>query len=329
MPPIIMVFGLLAQFLVLIYPMLIMHAKTMNPTSVILLLTPWIISFVVYSAIPEWTTLQSFSDILENAGKGDVIFRFIMLGFFLFYVIILFLIPYNNRKAEVTPTNHYFYAFGVLLATTLHFLCFLTGLLIFHLLHQLWLGSFFYLVTIFELEERMIKSDKGQYTQDRPAMVSVGEDPDTFRRDPAKVTPAETAPKETVPEEAATNVKVNPMTNSPKESMSKPLWDRICHVLDELEYWRQSDFTVDALARECGSNVTYVTNCVKENTGYGCNEYINRKRIDFVCKSLDNDPGANLMDVFFEAGYRSRTTAWRNFRDLVGVSPSEYKLTKK
>ena len=73
----------------------------------------------------------------------------------------------------------------------------------------------------------------------------------------------------------------------------------------------------------------YIIKCIKKETGYSANEYINRKRIDHVCRRLEEDPDLNLQEVFFEAGYRVRTTAWRNFRDIVGVSPSEYRFSKR
>lgn len=41
-------------------------------------------------------------------------------------------------------------------------------------------------------------------------------------------------------------------------------------------------------------------------------------------KALMEDPTASIQDLFYEAGYRSRTTGWRHFNEIVGYTPSEF-----
>jgi D-3-phosphoglycerate dehydrogenase len=53
-------------------------------------------------------------------------------------------------------------------------------------------------------------------------------------------------------------------------------------------------------------------------------DMLNRRRIDYVCQQLRKDPNASIQTLFEEAGYRSRTTAWRHFTNIVGCTPSEF-----
>ena len=52
---------------------------------------------------------------------------------------------------------------------------------------------------------------------------------------------------------------------------------------------------------------------------------VNKKRVAEVATQLEQNANIDIMTAFFNAGYRSRTTAWRNFKDITGQSPAEYK----
>jgi AraC-like DNA-binding protein len=56
-----------------------------------------------------------------------------------------------------------------------------------------------------------------------------------------------------------------------------------------------------------------------------CGGDMNAKRINYVTRQLREHPGLDIQTAFFNAGYRSRATAWRNFKEIVGVTPTEYR----
>jgi AraC-like DNA-binding protein len=43
-----------------------------------------------------------------------------------------------------------------------------------------------------------------------------------------------------------------------------------------------------------------------------------------VVEELKRNPDANIQELFIDAGYRHRSTAWRQFQKLKGVSPTEF-----
>ena len=53
-------------------------------------------------------------------------------------------------------------------------------------------------------------------------------------------------------------------------------------------------------------------------------EYLKHKRINYVITQLTKNPNLNIKNLFFDAGYRSYPTAWRQFKDVMGMSPAEY-----
>ena len=95
-------------------------------------------------------------------------------------------------------------------------------------------------------------------------------------------------------------------------------------IVSCLQDLRRSIYTLSALARKCATNTTYLNREIKDNTGGSFKELLNAKRVDYIVKELRRDPYTDLHTVFFNAGFRSRATAWRNFKTLMGVSPAEF-----
>lgn len=296
MNPLLILFGLLSQILALIYPLCVVRPRDYYPFAFMFL--PWAVFAMVFAMVPSWTQLHSMADLLAHRTDGDVVLRLVVLGFYSPYVIYLCLLLLPGSLNKVSVSRLYFRGFGIcsLVILALHFLFFFTGNLWYQILHEIFLGGFFYIITLFDLEVRLFPKEEA------PAVV------------PESESPVKSAQ---IPEDQSF------------EFTARTLWERICRVLDQEEAWRQPDLSVESLARMCGSNVPYVINCIKQETGYSANEYINRKRIAYVCKRLEEDQDQSLQDIFFEAGYRVRTTAWRNFRETVGVSPSEYRFSKR
>ena len=162
----------------------------------------------------------------------------------------------------------------------------------FHLIHQVYVGLFFVYYTHFELEERLM-----------PATISSS---------------APTA------EETQAHPEASDIVVSVSADASDHLWRRIKHELDEKQAWKNPDLTVDMLSRLVGSNKTYVHQAFATYGGTNYKDYVNRRRVDFIAAELRIKPNQNLEDLFYRAGYRSRTTAGRNFKEIMGISPSDY-----
>ena len=95
--------------------------------------------------------------------------------------------------------------------------------------------------------------------------------------------------------------------------------------MEKEEIWRDPDLSLVSMARRCGTNVTYLNRIIRQETNSGFKEMIINRRVAAVADQLRNDPECDIQEAFFNAGFRSRTTAWRNFKDVMGVTPSEFR----
>ena len=115
----------------------------------------------------------------------------------------------------------------------------------------------------------------------------------------------------------------NQIPNTTEVTVSQAA-ERLQSLMADPDIWKDSEINGDKLARLAGTNRTYLQQAAKELGFTGLTEMIRRRRIDYVCEQLRIDPNASIQDLFYDAGYRSRTTAWRNFSDIVGCTPTEF-----
>ena len=116
-------------------------------------------------------------------------------------------------------------------------------------------------------------------------------------------------------------------------------WDRMPHttqttvntvaqalqqLMDKPEVWQDSELTGDKIVHLVGTNRTYIQQAAKQLGFANLSDMLNRRRIDYVCQQLRKDPNTPVQTLFTDAGYRSRTTAWRHFTTIVGCTPSEF-----
>ena len=101
-------------------------------------------------------------------------------------------------------------------------------------------------------------------------------------------------------------------------------WPRICQVMDEWEEWRNPNTTIDTVSHSVGTNRVYLARSIREHTGLTFNDYMNQKRINYMANQLRRDPQQDHKTLYFESGFRSRTSAYRNFVKFIGCSPTDF-----
>ena len=102
----------------------------------------------------------------------------------------------------------------------------------------------------------------------------------------------------------------------------------VAHNLRELmndpNIWQDPELTADKVVKLVGTNRTYIQHAARQLGFANLSDMVHRRRIDYICECLRKDPNANIQDLFWDAGYRSRATAWRNFTNIVGCTPTEF-----
>lgn len=235
-----------------------------------------------------YTELTSVQDIIRNIGKFDVLFRVFSMVLLFLYCFILFLIPNNLRRCGTDRSFIPRFALLFCLLGVTYSVTLVTNWACVGFLHQIIWMMLFFSVTYWELKKRMISN----LPEDSSQISSK-----TQTRRPA---------------------------SGIESAQADELWEKILHVIEDLEGWRNPEISLNSLSEQVLSNRTYVGEAFKRNTGMTFTEYINKRRIDSVVEVLTRNPKSHIQDVFLDAGYRQRSTAWKNFHKFMGVSPTEF-----
>jgi AraC-like DNA-binding protein len=108
------------------------------------------------------------------------------------------------------------------------------------------------------------------------------------------------------------------------DSVDDVLWREIALLLNNNEKWRDPNLSLSSLSEVLESNRTYVGEAFKRNTGMTFIEYLTKHRIDYIVARIKDDPKADIHQLFNHVGYRQRSTAWRNFQKITGMTPTEF-----
>lgn len=91
--------------------------------------------------------------------------------------------------------------------------------------------------------------------------------------------------------------------------------------------YRDSDLTLDMLARRVGVSPNVASHALNTGLGASFSDVVNQLRLAYVMEALDRqDPRpSSVLALAFAAGFNSKSTFNRVFRAHTGMSPSEYR----
>ena len=278
-----------------LYPISVIQPEWLSPRRSFFLFLPTLIlglAFILFTG--RWTPLDTPADIWRHAWAPDVLLRLVTLFIMLPYCFTLLRLPHNYKNSSASFWWILNYSGGLFIICLLHVAFMLTHLPWILIVLPLLVACFYLFSTEYELEERIQPSSQ---PEEEPSSSPIQEEVSTHQAEP--------------------------------ETAEPDLWERVCYYMDREKVWKAPDLTLVSLSRLCATNVTYLNRIIRQQTGSGFKEMVNRKRVAEVATQLEQDADIDLLAAFFNAGYRSRTTAWRNFKEITGLSPAEYKQRLK
>ncbi len=90
----------------------------------------------------------------------------------------------------------------------------------------------------------------------------------------------------------------------------------------------QNACTLQELADNLGYTTSYLSRYFYTNVGIAFSEYVKNVKISYACYLLRGTQ-SSILQIMAQCGYVSSTTFHRNFRQVVGYSPTEYRRKMK
>lgn len=88
------------------------------------------------------------------------------------------------------------------------------------------------------------------------------------------------------------------------------------------------EITLADVAEHVGISAGYMTTLLKQYLGYNFVDYLNRVRIEHACGYLEQSYLKNY-EIAFKVGFRDEKYFSKVFRKIMGISPKEYRMSRK
>ena len=89
--------------------------------------------------------------------------------------------------------------------------------------------------------------------------------------------------------------------------------------------YRDPALSLASLSERLGISTNRLSQALNEEMGTSFRSYINSLRLEEVKRRLEEDAGASILDIAFEAGFNSKTTFNTLFARETGMTPKEYR----
>ena len=308
---------LMANFMILgyiLYPIEVIAPGWLNLWRILKLYSYWIAMVLIY-VISEWagvhyTAYGTLMEMLSHVHRFEVWFRLLLALLIFLPGIIVFLM----HRTRLYQNSDHIWVTKYVITLSLNAIAYLLVLVfnnpVFNIIYYyISVGCSLYIVYM-ELFDRLItRSDATNDT----LVAMRGAEPDD-----------QDGAREMYPDGAESSITTPQSDGRLAEKKDSILIQRLEAHMKEKKAWRNPDLTLNMLASELFTNRTSLALAFRESGYENYTLYINRLRIEDFLQLVESGQIRNFQEAFFEAGFRSRSTALRNFRQYTGKTPSEY-----
>ena len=128
----------------------------------------------------------------------------------------------------------------------------------------------------------------------------------------------------TIPEKE-TETDERQMPDSKSDATNDELMQRIHHIVVEEQKFLDSELTASSLATQLGIHRNNISSCINNQTGCNFSQYINTYRVEHAKNLMLQDPEMKLNTVALKSGFANEMSFYRNFKAIIGMTPSEWR----
>lgn len=116
-----------------------------------------------------------------------------------------------------------------------------------------------------------------------------------------------------------------PLPKSEPLSPEEKLYNRACSLVKSKKLFRDSELTLDKLAKKLASNRSSLSAAINKCAKLNFNQWINKFRLDYVMENIS--PTVNFSMLYKEAGFNAYNTFNSCFKERMKCTPTEFLKT--
>lgn len=117
-------------------------------------------------------------------------------------------------------------------------------------------------------------------------------------------------------------------TNKPDESEYSSIFAELDNLVTTNQWFLRPRLTLNDLSELTGLQTRDISRAINLNTQKSFNDYVNTYRVNFVCAELSKKTERSLMDISMDAGFSSKASFNKVFKQISGFTPTEYRRRK-
>lgn len=102
------------------------------------------------------------------------------------------------------------------------------------------------------------------------------------------------------------------------------LYKKLNQIMKEKELFLDPDFGLATLSQEVGLSRTIISSVLNRHAGTNFNDWLSEYRINYLLEQMRCNSNLELNELYPKAGYTSRSTFFRQFRNVTGLTPLQY-----
>ncbi len=286
---------LVAIFMVIsyiMYPIEVVSPGYLNFWRILILYSPWFVLVGIYVISRQigvpFPPYHSLFHMLPDITEFHVWFRLLLAALIFAPVLFVYIIPYTRRYNNADKRWMYRYTLVLMINTVAYMILLVSDFLAYKIAYYYISAGCSIYIAYMELFERLIEVRKKPMIMNHAVSIQVIDDSE--------------------------------------ESFAKKnhLGERVVLYMNKTKDYRDPDISLNKLASSLCTNRTTLSKALHELGYTNFNFYINTLRIEDFINRIRNNESDNYQDAFYNAGFRSRATALRNFKQYTGKTPSEY-----
>ena len=120
---------------------------------------------------------------------------------------------------------------------------------------------------------------------------------------------------------------------SPNEDLqsteaTKQLLNDIIHLIEDQKLYLNSEIKTSDVADGLNVNLRSITNCLKIERGCSLSQLLKSYRIEHAKQMIVSHPELKMINIALESGYTNERSFFRDFKQITGMTPSEWQFTQ-
>lgn len=291
--------GIFVMTIYLMYPIEVISPGWLTWKRLIKMYIPvlglWLLYRVTLWLGVEYTSYKTIGEMATDIWSFQVIFRILLVLLIFLSTLLLYYIPYTRRYNNTSPK----WMRGYIVVVIINMLSYIMV----NIIDTFFFCSIYVAISVMcslyftyqELFVRLIRQS-APLPQNKPQPIVEIEHED--------------------------ELKIN--TQQATKTKETELFERLELYMNNTHAWQDPDLSVEKLTSVLYTNRTMLLKAIQEHCYRGYPNYVNGKRVADFINIINKQEVFNYQQTFFDVGFRSKTSALRNFKEITGMTPSEY-----